>query len=427
MDSRSDIYSLGVTLFYMLMGHAPFVGSIAQVMSQHLYEGSAVGGDRGSTRRGAGTAAGDAGEGSERSAADERRSCGNGSPTVGRDWRRRPATRGAQASTGSGRGAEWSLPGRGGGIVGDELLRIEAADRQGGDGGGDSGCRRRRIRSRGCGGGNSAGACESGAGGGAGSAAGRRRRMGAGALVRGAGAISGRDAAGRGAVSGIAGRWRSFVPGLRQLAEAADRLAELDLPMAGFSLHEVRVDRGGERSTICGSIRCGSRGRCVGGTLGTISGGTVLPPMGRRGAVKVVGSLAYEVLGGVRLGDRGEAGCRWPSCRRGRTSPCAEAVWGGAESARIWERDGIRGRAGRGAGGGRWEARTASAPEDAASPAAEPDVAHGRTETEVAGGVGAGQGRRRKWIEVVSVFVGGGCVGGIHADWGHRVDDAGIW
>lgn len=38
IDIRSDIYSLGVTLFYMLSGHTPFSGSIAQVMSQHLYK-----------------------------------------------------------------------------------------------------------------------------------------------------------------------------------------------------------------------------------------------------------------------------------------------------------------------------------------------------------------------------------------------------
>jgi serine/threonine protein kinase len=36
VDVRTDIYSLGVTLWYMLAGRAPFAGSMAQVMSQQL-------------------------------------------------------------------------------------------------------------------------------------------------------------------------------------------------------------------------------------------------------------------------------------------------------------------------------------------------------------------------------------------------------
>jgi serine/threonine protein kinase len=36
INVRSDVYSLGVTLWYMLAGKTPFNGSTAQVMSQHL-------------------------------------------------------------------------------------------------------------------------------------------------------------------------------------------------------------------------------------------------------------------------------------------------------------------------------------------------------------------------------------------------------
>jgi serine/threonine protein kinase/tetratricopeptide (TPR) repeat protein len=38
VDIRSDIYSLGVTLYYMLTGQSPFSGSTGQVMSQQLYK-----------------------------------------------------------------------------------------------------------------------------------------------------------------------------------------------------------------------------------------------------------------------------------------------------------------------------------------------------------------------------------------------------
>lgn len=36
LDARSDFYSLGVTLWYMLTGKPPFSGSVVQIMSQHL-------------------------------------------------------------------------------------------------------------------------------------------------------------------------------------------------------------------------------------------------------------------------------------------------------------------------------------------------------------------------------------------------------
>ena len=36
LDGRSDIYSLGVTLWYMLVGHPPFTGTVFRISSQHL-------------------------------------------------------------------------------------------------------------------------------------------------------------------------------------------------------------------------------------------------------------------------------------------------------------------------------------------------------------------------------------------------------
>lgn len=42
IDARSDVYSLGSTLFYMLCGRPPFVGSLSQVVTQHTLQPTPV-------------------------------------------------------------------------------------------------------------------------------------------------------------------------------------------------------------------------------------------------------------------------------------------------------------------------------------------------------------------------------------------------
>src|SRR6516165_11357110 len=38
IDIRSDIYSLGATFYYMISGRPPYSGSVARIMTQHLYK-----------------------------------------------------------------------------------------------------------------------------------------------------------------------------------------------------------------------------------------------------------------------------------------------------------------------------------------------------------------------------------------------------
>ena len=73
IDVRSDIYSLGVTLWYMLAGKTPFSGSTAQVMSQHLHRDPPFASLQGQHRDGGDSPSPHDGEESGRSSADARR------------------------------------------------------------------------------------------------------------------------------------------------------------------------------------------------------------------------------------------------------------------------------------------------------------------------------------------------------------------
>ncbi|MGC1481874.1 MAG: serine/threonine-protein kinase [Chthoniobacterales bacterium] len=303
VDTRSDIYSLGVTLFYMLIGRAPFVGSVAQVMSQHLSKDPpwaeiedqpvAV------LELLRGMLAKDPAD-RVQTAVDLRKrisECRSRLTPVG----------GASAATKSVPEVGEMLDDRyrmmAVETIGEELLRIEAVEERGGarveiwmpvgmnpSGSGVASETQRQLASLGKAG-----------------VSGVRRAMEEGwtrgrwfvvleampsttllDVVRATGSL------------GLA----EFMPGLKQLAEAADRLVELDLPLVGFSLEAVRVAGDAVGDLRVDPVRVEGAGSA--GTVGTISGESVLPPVGGAGAVWVIGVLAYEVLGGMRLSPGGK-------------------------------------------------------------------------------------------------------------------------